>query len=70
MPGPSGIEFLKQVRNLDGYKETPFILITTESEKQSVIEAAVSGVSSYIVKPFDIKTLSQRMVEAWDKHNS
>lgn len=69
MPGPSGMDFLKQVRSSDSYSNLPFILITTENEKQAVIEAAVNGVSGYIVKPFDVQTLSQRLVEAWQKHH-
>jgi len=68
MPGPSGLDFLKQVRGSEDFKALPFILITTESEKGAVIEAAVSGVSGYIVKPFNIETLSKRLGEAFKKH--
>lgn len=69
MPGPSGLDFLKQVRAQAAYKTLPFVLVTTESEKGAVIEAAVNGVSGYIVKPFNLETLSQRLKEAWKKHN-
>lgn len=70
MPGPSGLDFLKQLRGSSSFKQIPFILVTTESEKGSVIEAAMSGVSGYIVKPFNIETLTKRLKEAWAKHNS
>lgn len=69
MPGPSGLDFLKQVRDSEKFREVPFIMITTESEKQAVIQAAVSGVSGYIVKPFNLETLTKRLQEAWKKHN-
>lgn len=69
MPGPSGLDFLKQVRETDKFKALPFILITTESEKQAVIQAAMSGVSAYVVKPFNVETLTKRLQEAWKKHN-
>ena len=69
MPGPSGLDFLKQVRETDKFKDMPFVLITTESEKQAVIQAAMSGVSAYIVKPFNIEILTKRLQEAWKKHN-
>lgn len=69
MPGPSGIDFLKQVRETDKFKLLPFVLITTESEKQAVIQAAMAGVSAYIVKPFNLETLTKRLQEAWKKHN-
>ena len=69
MPGLSGLEFLKQFRQYDNYVDTPFILVTTESEKTAVLEAAASGVSNYVVKPFDTPTLSRKLIEAWKKHN-
>lgn len=69
MPGPSGLDLLKQVRGEADFATLPFVLVTTESEKGPVIEAAMSGVSSYIVKPFNIETLGQRMKEAWVKHH-
>ena len=70
MPGPSGIDFLKQIRQHADFGEVPFILVTTESEKGSVLEAAVNGVSSYIVKPFDINTVDKKLNEAWNKHGA
>ena len=69
MPGITGLEFLKKVRSISDMTTLPFILVTTESEKGSVIEAAVAGVSSYVVKPFNLETLSKRIGEAWKKHN-
>jgi two-component system chemotaxis response regulator CheY len=69
MPGPSGLDFLKQVREIDKFKDLPFLLITTESEKQAVIQAAMAGVSGYVVKPFNLETLTKRLQESWKKHN-
>ena len=68
MPGPNGIELLRQVRASELFKEIPFILITTESEKGSVLEAAQLGVSSYIVKPFTSGSLYERLIAAYNKH--
>jgi two-component system chemotaxis response regulator CheY len=69
MPGPSGLDFLKQIRSDAEFTTLPFILITTESEKGPVIEAAMSGVSGYIVKPFNLETLGNRIKDAWTKHH-
>jgi two-component system chemotaxis response regulator CheY len=69
MPGQSGLDFLKMVRKQDKYQKLPFILVTTESEKGAVIEAAMSGVSAYVVKPFNVDILTKRLKEAWKKHN-
>ncbi len=69
MPGPSGLDLLKQVRASDKFSTLPFVLVTTESEKGAVIEAANNGVSGYIVKPFTNEILTKRLIEAWKKHN-
>ncbi len=69
MPGPSGLDFLKQVRALPEFEALPFLLVTTESEKGAVIEAAGCGVSGYVVKPFNIETLTKKITEAWKKHH-
>ena len=68
MPGLSGLDFLKMIREAQDFSSIPFLLITTESEKGAVIQAAVLGVSSYIVKPFSVDTLRQRLTEAYKKH--
>ena len=70
MPALSGLDFLKMVRETEKFKVLPFLLITTESEKGAVIQAAMNGVSSYIVKPFSVDTLTKRLTEAWQKHNT
>lgn len=70
MPGPSGLDFLKYVRGHADFQFLPFVLITTESEKGAVIEAATHGVSAYVVKPFNIQTLSKRLSEAYKKHSN
>lgn len=69
MPGPSGLDFLQNLKTMDAYKGIPFILVTTESEKGAVLRAATLGVSSYVVKPFNVETLGKKMLEAWKKHN-
>lgn len=69
MPGPSGLDFLKIVRSNEKFATLPFMLVTTESEKGAVIQAAMSGVSAYIVKPFNMETLTKRLTDAWNKHN-
>ena len=70
MPGPSGLDFLKTVRSEQRFSGLPFMLVTTESEKGAVIQAAMSGVSAYIVKPFNMETLTKRLTDAWKKHQA
>ena len=69
MPGPSGLDFLKQIRNESEFVTLPFLLVTTESEKGAVIEAAAAGVSGYVVKPFNLETLTKKIEAAYKKHH-
>lgn len=69
MPGPSGLDFLRQTRAEAEFVDLPFLLVTTESEKGAVIEAAASGVSGYVVKPFNLETLTKKIKDAWKKHH-
>lgn len=71
MPGLTGLELLKKVRASGGeFGKTPFILMTTESEKDKVFEAVSSGVNNYIVKPLEENTLKEKMDAVWIKIHS
>lgn len=52
MPNVNGIEFIKQVRQTEGYKYTPIIMLTTESQESRKEEGRRAGASGWIVKPF------------------
>ena len=69
MPGPSGLDFLKQIRGDANLVGLPFLLVTTETEAGAVIEAAANGVSGYVVKPFNLEMLTKKVKDAWRKHN-
>jgi two-component system, chemotaxis family, chemotaxis protein CheY len=51
MPKINGLDFIKRLRNMNFYKETPMIMITSEAARYNVIEAINGGVTDYIVKP-------------------
>ena len=61
MPKMTGLELLKKVRASDGYKTTPFLMVTAEAQKQNVIEAVQAGVSNYVVKPFTAEAISDKL---------
>jgi two-component system chemotaxis response regulator CheY len=61
MPNRNGLELVKLIRKANQYDDTPIIMITTEGGKTSVIQALKAGVNNYIVKPFDINTLSNKL---------
>jgi two-component system chemotaxis response regulator CheY len=61
MPELSGIDFVKAVRAMDCYKETPIIMVTSEAAKYNVLEAIEVGVTNYIVKPIKADMLKEKL---------
>jgi two-component system, chemotaxis family, chemotaxis protein CheY len=59
MPGISGLDLLKTVRNRGSL--VPFVLVTAEASREQVIEALRAGASDYIIKPFDTKTFVAKL---------
>jgi two-component system chemotaxis response regulator CheY len=52
MPEMTGIDFLRACKDDPDLKRIPFIMVTAEAQKESVVEAIKGGVDNYIVKPF------------------
>ncbi|MGZ3773079.1 MAG: response regulator [Pseudobdellovibrionaceae bacterium] len=69
MPKMKGLDLLKQVRATQEWANLPFILLTSESERDQVTEAVLAGVSQYIVKPFSAKIFEDKLKAAYNKHN-
>ncbi len=53
MPNMDGIELIKKLRELDAYKYTPLLMLTTESAADKKTEGKQAGATGWIVKPFD-----------------
>jgi two-component system chemotaxis response regulator CheY len=68
MPVLKGIQLLGNCRTDPRFKDVPFVLITAESEKSQVMEALKLGVSNYIVKPFTLEQLKEKLTLVYKKH--
>lgn len=59
----SGFELLQKIRaSQNEIKTVPFIMITAESKPENIIKAKQAGVNNYIVKPFNVDTLKNKLV--------
>jgi len=63
LPDLHGIEVLRRLREPDRH-QVDVLLVTAASDAATVRAAARHGVVSYLVKPFSVRTLTER-VEAW-----
>ncbi|MDX2028866.1 MAG: response regulator [Alphaproteobacteria bacterium] len=52
MPGIDGLTVLQTMRNEDGLRDIPIILLTAKRQNRDVVEGFDLGATDYIVKPF------------------
>lgn len=61
MPGMTGLDLLVKIREDERFAKLPFLMITAEAEQSNVVVAVKAGVSNFIVKPFSITTLKEKI---------
>ena len=61
MPVMSGIDLLRAIRADKELKAIPVMMVTAEAEPENIMEAVKAGVNNYIVKPFNAKTLEEKL---------
>jgi two-component system chemotaxis response regulator CheY len=61
MPNMTGIQLLKAIRKNENFKTIPVLLVTAENQRKQIMEAAKSGVNSFIVKPFSAAELENKI---------
>ncbi len=69
MPKMKGLDLLKQIRATSEWQNLPFVMLTSETDRESVTEAVLAGVSQYIVKPFAAKIFEDKLKTVWAKHS-
>lgn len=64
MPVMAGDQLLKEIRDNVETSHLPFIMITSKSDRDSLVTAVQLGVTSFIVKPFTAKKLVEKVLLA------
>ncbi|OUR64667.1 MAG: chemotaxis protein CheY [Gammaproteobacteria bacterium] len=67
MPGMQGIDLLKTVRADETLSSMPVLMVTAETKREQIIEAAQAGVNGYIVKPFTAATLKDKIDKIFER---
>jgi len=65
MPHCNGYQVLKTIRETRQDKKTVIIMVTGQSDKDSIVACAKLGVQGYIVKPFVNKELAPKIVKIY-----
>jgi two-component system chemotaxis response regulator CheY len=65
MPELNGYDVLLEIK--DKYKEIPVMMVTTEGQQSSIVQAIRAGADNYLVKPFAIEDLEMKIAECIGK---
>ena len=66
MPDVDGVTLLAQMKKIEAVKNIPVIMLTAQSEKESVARCMELGAIDYMLKPFN-NTYLKRRIEAYLK---
>lgn len=61
MPQMTGLELLKAIKADPKNAALPVVVVTTEAEKERIVEAVKCGAANYIVKPFTPEILFEKI---------
>lgn len=61
MPVMNGFDFVQAVRSTTEYDSTKLMMVTTETEMDSVIQALEAGADEYVMKPFTQDAILEKL---------
>jgi two-component system chemotaxis response regulator CheY len=61
MPRLDGLGLLRAIRSHEPIRTTAFIMLTGRADKELVARAVQFGVNNYLVKPFTVATLKEKI---------
>ncbi len=67
MPGMTGIELLKHVREDERLKTLPVLMVTAEAKRDQIVAAAQAGVNGYVIKPFTAAVLKEKIEKIFER---
>ncbi len=67
MPGISGIEATKIIRETAGFEKTPIILLTANASESDIKKGLSTGANKYVTKPFSPKELVEMLEDLINK---
>lgn len=62
MPGMTGYELLLRLKSEPQWQDIPVMMVTSEVDRRSVVQAIEAGASHYLMKPFSQDELVSRIM--------
>lgn len=61
LPGMTGLQFVRVVRDLEQYRDTPIVMVTADTSRALREEALEAGVNTFLTKPIEALGFTQMM---------
>jgi len=61
LPGVDGLEVCRKLRNTDGTRDVPIIMLTAKGEESDVVTGLELGADDYVTKPFSMRVVVARI---------
>lgn len=62
-----GVETLREIREMEKCQEIPVIMLTSQRDKQIILESSKLGINDYVLKPFNAQDLHERIERVLNK---
>ena len=61
MPTMNGLELLLEIKSTDKFKNIPFLMLTSNTDKVKVNVALKAGANDYVIKPIQASALLEKI---------
>lgn len=62
-----GVETLREIREMEKCQTIPVIMLTSQRDKQIILESSKLGINDYVLKPFNAQDLHERIERVLNK---
>lgn len=62
-----GVETLREIREMEKCQKIPVIMLTSQRDKQIILESSKLGINDYVLKPFNAQDLHERIERILNK---
>ena len=66
MPEMDGLQLVKEIRSDPRWAAVTIIMVSSNGVMSSIEEALAAGANDFVMKPFSVEALKERVTEAFD----
>lgn len=67
MPEMTGLDFFNAVRADERFKELPFVIVSANQDRRTILSATKAGIPSFLFKPLKPETLAKKLHEIFSR---